>query len=499
MSHVRVKAKVITDHTGASVTVPIILVEQAGRVEPLQPLVDYFLATYYSTSSAWRDKVCQAVGMLLDYMAVNGANFGNAPELFTAFAHKMFSGTVGEDGLDPSGLYWLGKRLDNGKTLLNQLAQFSDWMHKEYGTAQLNPWREATTYEARLNWAAFVHKTQNTFLGHLDDFTTAAAAAKQARLVRQRRTPTGDRGETKAFPDERFMQLLFEGFTVPGKEHSSDPVERYQWRDICITILMHWGGLRVSEAFHLWVGDVLPHPDKPDEAIVRLYHPIDGAAPTDTRAPNGKVFPNRETYLKANYPGYLPRHMETGNRFAGWKGMRMSDVRQNYRFVHWLPTGEAGRLFMQAWKLYNYQLMRARIGADKHPFQFVSFHGQQRGEPYTIDAYRAAHERAVRRIGLEPAKFNGTTHHGHRHAYGQRARRAGVDPLVTQRGLGHRSIESQEVYTAPSIGEVTRALEKASSALESGRQLPVAIDLEAAIYAKRKDVKQLLTNKGRKT
>lgn len=429
--------------------------------------------------------------MLLDYMEVNGSNFGSPTELFSAFAQKVFSGTVAEDGLDPSGLYWLGKRLDNGKTLLNQLAQFSDWMHKEYGAGQLNLWREATTYEARLNWAAFLHKTKNAFLGHLDDFATAAQAAKEARLVRQRRTPTGDRGETKAFLDEQFMQLLFEGFIVPGKEHSTDPVERYQWRDICITILMHWGGLRVSEPFHLWVGDVLPHPDKPDEAIVRLYHPIDGAAPTDRRTPTGRVYPNRETYLKANYPGYLPRHMETGNRFAGWKGMRMSDTSQNYRFVHWLPAGEAGRLFMQAWKLYNYQLMRARIGADTHPFLFVSFHGKQRGEPYTIDAYRAAHERAIHRIGLEPAKFNGTTHHGHRHAYGQRARRAGVDRLVMQRGLGHRSIESQEVYTAPSIDQVTQDLEKASSALESGQTLPVAIDLDMAVYAKRKGTKRL--------
>lgn len=489
MSYVRVKAKIVTDHTGAHVNIPVLLVEQCGRIEPLQPLVDYFLSTIRIRSNAWRDKVCQAVGMLLDYIEVNGANFSSPLELFTVFSQKMFSGTVSENGLDPSGLYWLGKRLDNGKILLNQLAKFSDWMHKEYGTAQLNPWSEATTYEARLNWAAYLHRTKNAFLGHLDDFVTAKQAAKQARLVRQRRTPMGDSGETKAFLDDRFMQLLFEGFIVPGKDGSTDPVERYQWRDICITILLHWGGLRVSEPFHLWVGDVLPDPDKPDEAIVRLYHPIDGAAPNDRRASNGRVFPNRETYLKANYPEYLPRQMETGNRFAGWKGMRMSDTRQNYRFVHWLPAGEPGRLFMQAWRLYNYQLMRARIGAGKHPFLFVSLHGKQRGEPYTIDAYRAAHERAVRRIGLEPAKFNGTTHHGHRHAYGQRARRAGVDPLVTQRGLGHRSVKSQEVYTVLSIGEVTRELEKASSALAQGKTSPFAVNLDAAVYAERKDVK----------
>ncbi|MNN23319.1 hypothetical protein D3C81_1367130 [compost metagenome] len=60
-------------------------------------------------------------------------------------------------------------------------------------------------------------------------------------------------------------------------------------------------------------------------------------------------------------------------------------------------------------------------------------------------------------------------------------------------------MESQEVYTAPSIGEVTLALEKASSALENGHALPVALDLDAAVYAERKDIKRLLTNKRGKT
>lgn len=165
MSHVRTKAKVVTDHTGSSVTIPVILVEQGSEVQPLQPLVDYLLANYHSKSSSWMDKVCQGVGMLLDYVEANEDNYSDPKDLFAEFAKRMFSGTVGEDGRDPSGLYWLGKRLDTGKILLNAVSAFSDWMHKEYGTNQLNPWREATTYEQRLNWAAFINKTTRSFLG----------------------------------------------------------------------------------------------------------------------------------------------------------------------------------------------------------------------------------------------------------------------------------------------------------------------------------------------
>lgn len=499
MSHVRVTAKVVTDDTGIKVEIPVILVEQEGQCVALEPLVNYLMANSQAKSLSWMNKVCQAVGMLLDYMATNHAHFDKPQDLFDTFAQRIYTGTTGADGRDPSGLYWLPKRTQTAKQLLNTLSEFSDWMHAKYGATPLNPWREATAYEQHLNWAAFINKTQRSFLGHLDSYAEATEAAKHARNIRQRRTPTGDHGETKAFPDDRFMDLLFVGFTVPGKQDSPDIVERYDWRGICITILMHWGGLRVSEPFHLWVYDVMTNPLAPDEATVRVYHPIDGAAPKDFRGANGRFLPNREAYLKARHPGYRPRHTETGNRKAGWKNPKLDDTVQNFMHVHWLPTGIGGRLFLQAWKLYMYQRMRAKIGADSHPFLFVSFRGAQHGEPYTIDAYRDAHARAVRRIGLVPGKMNGTTHHGHRHAHGQRMRRGEAGSIVTQKALHHRSIESQAVYTEPSIAEVTCALEAATNALASGQSLPMAPDLDAFILAERKEQKHHLTRKGKQS
>ncbi len=497
MNHVRVTAKVITDNTGIKVTIPVILIEQDGRLDALAPLVDYLIANSHAKSVSWMTKLCQVVGMLLDYTATNHAHFDKPRGLFETFAQRVYAGTIGEDGKDPSGLYWLPIRTKTAKQLLNALSEFSDWMHAEYGATPLNPWREATGYEQRLNWAAFINKTHRSFLGHLDSFLEASEAAKQARNTRQRRTPTGDPGETKAFPDDRFRDLLLEGFTVPGRQDSCDIVERYDWRGICITILMHWGGLRVSEPFHLWVGDVMNNPHKPDEAIVRVYHPIDGAAPKDVRGPDGRFFADREAYLQARHPGYRPRHKETGNRKAGWKNPKLDDSTQNFMHVHWLPAGIGGRLFLQAWKLYMYQRARARIDAKRHPFLFVSFRGAQHGEPYTIDAYRDAHKRAVRRIGLVPAKLNGTTEHGHRHAYGQRNRRGKTGDIVTQKGLHHKSIESQEVYKGSSISEVTSILEAATDALAAGQPLPMVTDLDAIILTERKEQKRHLAHKGK--
>ncbi|MFM0205775.1 gamma-mobile-trio recombinase GmtY [Paraburkholderia sediminicola] len=495
MSHVRVTASVVTDDTGIRVRIPAILVEQNGQCMALEPLVDYLIANSQARSHDWMTKLCQVVGMLLDYMATNHVHFERPQDLFETFVQRVYTGTIGEDGRDPSGLYWLPRRTKTAKQLLNNLSDFSDWMHAKCGAEPLNPWRQATGYEQRLNWAAFVHKSERSFLGHLDSYEDAAEAAKQARNTRQRRTPTGDLGETKVFPDDRFMELLFVGFAVPGKQDSPDIVERYDWRGICIAILMHWGGLRVSEPFHLWVSDVMVNPLNADEAMVRVYHPIDGAAPKDFRGPDRRLLPNREAYLKARYPGYPPRNRETGNRKAGWKNPKLDDTTQNYMHVHWFPAGIAGRLFLQAWKLYMYQRMRARIGADRHPFLFVSFRGAQRGEPYTIDAYRDAHKRAVRRIGLVPAKMNGTTEHGHRHAYGQRTRRGEVDNIVTQKGLHHKSIDSQAVYTEPSISQVTKALEVATDALAAGQSLPMVSGLDAFTLAERKEQKRYLTRR----
>lgn len=69
------------------------------------------------------------------------------------------------------------------------------------------------------------------------------------------------------------VDLLFQGFIVPGKQKSPRIDERLNLRDILITMLLHYGGLRMSEPFHLYVHDVIHDDTAPGTALVKVYHP----------------------------------------------------------------------------------------------------------------------------------------------------------------------------------------------------------------------------------
>ena len=477
MTQTKVKSKTIIDNTGRTIELPLLLVERNGEVNPLWPLHRYFLANdNRSKSLSWQNKVIQAVGLLLDYLEANFNIVSDPKDVFREFTDAVYAGTIGEDGSDPSGLYWMPKGTKTARPILDALSNFSDWMHKEYGTVQLNPWREATSYEMQLNWAALIHKSNRSFLGHLSDPDKMTEAAKNTRNIRQRRAPSGNYGDTKAFPEDKIFDLLFEGFKV---SNTGDLLTDFNWRDIAITALLHGSGLRESEPFHIWTHDVMPHPDDPLMALVRVYHPVDGRAPRDAKGLNHKDLPNREAYLRSQY-NLLPRNKMRDKGHAGWKNSKMSDTKQNYMQVYWFHS-DWGYFFMQAWKLYMHQLIRKKIFITQHPFLFVSFKEGQCGEMYTMKSYRDSHERAIRKIGLEVGKMLGTTEHGHRHAYGQRLKSAGVKGRIIQEGMHHKSEESHKVYTVPGIAEITKSLAEANQALDNGQRLPMVVDIDAFI------------------
>lgn len=491
MKYTKVKSKTVQDNTGNVTELPVLLIEKNEEVTPLWSLHRYCLK-YKTRSLSWHNKLIYAVTLLLEYMEANHDSFTSPKELFESFADAVHTGTIDEEGYDPSDLYWLPRRIQNARQLLMELSYYSDWMHKEYGTLPLNPWREATNYEERLKWIAIINKNEFSFLGHTADYTKMSEIAKRVRNVVERKTPVGEHGEVKFFPEDKINELLMEGFKVSNK--TDNILNQYNWRDIAITILMHGGGLRLSECFHLWVHDVFPDPDDNDLPIVRVYHPSDGAAPKDFKMPNGKYLSNRAEYLLMKY-GLKPRNEYLDIRHAGWKNPKMTDTQQNFLQVHWFPK-DWGYLFMQVWKMYLTQRLRKKI-ADTHPYLFVSFNKKQHGEIYSIKSFRESHERAVRKIGLTVGKAFGTTPHGHRHAYGQRLSNAKVDPLITQAGLHHKSPESQKVYTEPTIARITEELSKANTALDSGEKLPMIVDLDAWHEEERKKQKQYI-QKGKK-
>jgi hypothetical protein len=218
---------------------------------------------------------------------------------------------------------------------------------------------------------------------------------------------------------------------------------------------------------------VLEDPYNPDSAIVRIYNEVDGKAPSDPEVRSKNQ--NRETYLKEKY-ARIPRQRMKGTAHLGWKN-RVVDHKDNYIQVQWFPT-DYGKVFMSLWK--NYQKYRASIDCH-HPYAFISFHRSAFGNPYTINAFHDNYANGLKRIGLEQSKAEGKDPHGHRHNYGRRLERSGLNPLVIRRCMHHKSLDSQIPYTGKGQQEISEELTQATLQLTNPESKVKALDWKALI------------------
>lgn len=467
MSAVTVSASVITDHTGAVSHIPVLLTEQG----PVLPLVDYLLWRSHDRSPSWMRKVVRAVSLLLDYVNANEGAFEDRQTIFENFAQRLYGGTAGPDG-DPSGLYWLPMRTGTANALLGCLAGFSDWLVERRSADSLGA-TPLEYHDRMLIAAAHEHRRSRSFLGHV---LPAASPQTNLTLLRRRRIVASSIEDAIAFPERHFMRLLLQGFVRHGHAQHPDPLHRLNLRDILITLLMHGAGLRMSECFHLWVHDVQPDPLDPTVALVRVHHPSDGDAPEDWLNERGEpIRCNRAAYLAGRY-ARRPRNQLLGTDGAGWKNPALDG--RHFVQAYWFPR-ELGRLFLHLWQLYLRQVVAM---PRHHPYAFIVLKGSTAGEPYCIEPYKQSHRRAVERIGLTAIRGNGTTPHGHRHAFGRRLMRAEVEPVLRKKALHHLALASQVVYTTPSISELSEALNTASRTLDTlvtkGRAVRPAISSE---------------------
>ena len=448
MSSVKVKATIVEDNSGVKSQIPILLTEQ-GEVGSV---TDYVLKLEAEGSShSSMNAFIRAVSLLLEYMEANKGLFGDPEKLFQTFAKRLYTGTIGEDGLDPSGLYWIPSSTTTNNIHIQQLTAFTSWLSNKHGTAVMNPLRAATKHEQRLNYAAWHRKTHNDFLGHIED-KTINNAVRRARTLKGRVPLIKTEDDAVSFPNKHW-----DDFFKYGMGGAKDP--RVALRDKLILLLMHGGSLRESEAVLPWVTDVFEDPDNPENAIVRIYHEIEGKAPNNWKS-RGKV-KTRKAYLSEEY-GRIPRKLMRGTQHLGSKG-KVVDHSDQYMQVHWFPA-DYGKVFMALWK--DYQKYRASIDCH-HPYAFISYEKTALGNPYTLTAFNKNYEAGLKRIDLEPSKENGLSPQGHRHNYGRRIERAGLSPMIIKRAMHHKSLESQIPYTHKALGEVSDALTQASLQLAS--------------------------------
>ncbi|GHE73648.1 integrase [Camelimonas fluminis] len=446
MASVRVVAQIVEDNTGVASHIPLLMTEEGE----FSSLTDYLLILHTNgRSTSTLEKIVRAVAMLLDYMEANADAFKNPEKLFQAFVRRLYSGTVSEAGLDPSGLYWVPVSEATVRERINALTGFTDWLATNWGTKPLNPLHKATPHEERLHYAAWFRRNQNDFLGHIKD-KSISTTVKRARSIKGRTLLAKTEDDAISFPTAKFEALFTQG--VGG---AKDP--RVALRDKLILILMHGAGLRISEAMLLWVTDVFENPADPSQALVRIYNEREGAAPEGWKSRMGER--TRKAYLKEMF-GRIPRCDMTGTQHLGWKA-KLVDDRDGYLIAQWFPV-DFGRVFMFLWKTY----LKYRATADAHhPYAFISFDSKWFGNPYTINAFNQNYAAGLLRIGLEPNKAVGLDPHGHRHNYGRRLTQADIDPLIRKKCLHHKSLQSQMVYTLPGNQDVSNMLNAASEQL----------------------------------
>ena len=386
----------------------------------------------------------RSLGLFIDFVVACGHDFMDLErrgQLFRAFADALTQGTI-NDGEDPSCLFWLPYSASAAKRVIREVTAFTDWLAEDAGVKGLNPTRKATWAEELIFWRAWNRATTPSLLKHIKSSTKARANAMTVHTVRGRKSVPVSTEEKKAFPEEAFIDLLSIGF------QRSYHLRWTQFRDQMIALLMHGGGLRLSETLHIWIPDVFEDPGDHDRALVRVYHPSEGLARYRDPTTGQERCLTRAQYLRLVYDR-VPLTDLLGRRAVGWKSPLLTDSNEKFMHVFWRQS-DYGRIFMQLYRTY----VQIRPRVRSHPYLFIA----TGGEPMTVKGYEKVHAAAVRRIGLEPAKRLGTIPHGHRHAYGLWMRRGGIDKKIGQILMHHKSEVSQEVYGQAELQEVLAVL-----------------------------------------
>jgi len=432
------------DNTGNILELPVIVTNEGILKSFLE-----FLIVYRNRSRSWIDRSVFAVRLLIDYTKQNESAFDNKFALFREFTNALYTGTIGENGEDPSWLRWKPRRENDAAFLISLITKYTDWLSEqnENKNLQINPLVKPSNYEQWLNLAAHLQKKKRAFLSHL---WSNKPSNEKSRYVRPRTSQVFDgKGETKAFPEGKIDELFWDGFVRYGYETSDVINQRLDLKHVLITMLMHYGGLRLSECFHLWVEDIIPWDDM--SAVVKVFHPALGIDSSSKRS--------RREILNSQY-GLKPRfeYPKSHSLHAGWKSPLLTSPTHHYFVVYWFPHS-IGKTFNDLWRLYLIQQRNADEG--NHPFAFTT----RTGAPLSIKGYNQSLKRAVQRIGLPFSKETGTTAHAHRHSYGQALANSGVDSLVIRSAMHHKSIESQGVYTQLTEKQVKEHLKSIDSRL----------------------------------
>lgn len=416
------KVKYTTPISSVTFVFPAIFTEKGILISHLK-----FLFQHRSKSPSWFERNSFAIMLLLKFINTQVSNYQSATELLGSFVDALYFGTI-ENEQDTSNLFWRPRKSEDVNVLLGHINQYCDYLDSVYGDAipKLNPMRKATKAEERLLWCAYYRRHSNSFFNYLNQPAESELSEVRSVYGPHRNMITSE--PVFRFPKEHFPYLLNNGFAC-----------RFDKEDYCsrlILLLMHYGGLRLSECFHIYIHDV-SFDTKTGESLISVFHPSDGFSPD-------KAFKNRREYLKVKYR-IEPRneYYRSHRLHSGWKDPLLTNKNLSFN-VMFFPASKAIE-FTQILSEY----LTTRVDGS-HPFLFSNYCG----EPETIGNFRQKYARAINRIGLRLDKTSGTTCQSHRHSYGFRLKDNGASQLEIQKAMHHKSSDSCLVYIQPTDEEV---------------------------------------------
>ncbi|MEZ9862488.1 gamma-mobile-trio recombinase GmtY [Vibrio breoganii] len=415
-----------TSAASLSHNLPAIFTESGLLISHLR-----YLYSNRSKSPSWMERNTFAVEFLLKFIECQVSNFSLATDLLRAFVEALQFGTI-QDGQDNSGLFWSPRRNEDVNVLLHHITDYCDYLDTIHGTdlPKLNPLRKATHAEECMRWCAYYRRHSRSFLNHLAKPSTQQFSL--ARVIHGPERHLVDVEEVYRFSEDRIEDLLLHGFVSASGEPD--------YASQLIVMLMHFGGLRMSECFHIYTDDISID-YKSGSALVSVYHPSDGKSPDER-------FSKRSEYLAHKYRLNPRNEYSRSHRlYAGWKGPLLTNSNLSFD-VMFYPASKAVEF-----TLLLQQYLSTRPTSES-PFLFVN----SKGKPESKKNFHQKHNRAVQRIGLEPCKLLGTTPHAHRHAYGYRLGQGGFSQLEIQKAMHHKSPDSCLVYLKPSDGEVRQKM-----------------------------------------
>lgn len=469
--------------------IPVLYLQKDGQVKPVTALIEYFNA-HPLKGDSWRKNTARSLGLFWDYCIATSNNksiWGSKNPhraAFRSFAHALLVGTVSIDSdSDSTGLYWPPTSQRATRNLVSALQQFIDWCVDEdlaMPSVTKKDLRPSSPEESIGFLSAAVRQARKekarSLLGHLKD--TKQIAQKIAERERRKivdlgqeiAPPPGDR-EAIDFPEHLIEPLLSRGFVL-----SQDPsLPVFEQEDVTakmITLLMLFGGTRISEPFHLWFNDVIP--DSNQGCKVFLRHPSEASTYL-----SGEGQKTRATYLRER--GLRPRNTNGVKKsyHAGWKNLAVDkSLNAPVFFIHESAEYQFRAMFLYYLRYRDYLMKQRRSkGKPDHPFLFVSHGNDTAGDPYSIAAYNSALERAYGRleknlhISIPFGKDHGTTPHGFRHRFGRMLEESGMPVKTIQKAMRHRSPLSQQVYTAPTAARIESELEKARNKVSGNYML----------------------------